>query len=281
LGQAVETRALMGYLKERIVMLEYGGSASAMWYLWTKNAVIRSGHHPKTIVIFFRDQFLTEPTFRVEGERYRTYIDQLSMPEEPLLDRLSYHASLDNTEYFLQSTWSLYQKRKGMKKIAENQAKLFSGKITGNELEEINAAIERKFADENMSEELLTKAQLAAESNTDYSRYDFKELLPKSFLPEIVRLTRENNIQLILVRVKRRRDLTPGGEPEVIRQYISDLTQYLKENDVALIDYTYDERIMEKHYGAGDHINLGEGRQLFTRIFADDLRPLLKRSAAN
>lgn len=64
------------------------GAASAVWYLSLKNHIVASGVKPHTVVVFFRDAFLTRPAMRTKERNYAKRIEQYSMPEEPLFERL-------------------------------------------------------------------------------------------------------------------------------------------------------------------------------------------------
>jgi hypothetical protein len=48
----------------------------------------------------------------------------------------------------------------------------------------------------------------------------------------------------------------------------------LKNEEVPFIDFTHDPRLVEAHYGVGDHLNRTSGRRVFTSMLAEALRPL-------
>jgi lysophospholipase L1-like esterase len=103
---------------------------------------------------------------------------------------------------------------------------------------------------------------------------DFELQLPRSFLPEIVRLCKENGIQLILVRMKTLNFPVVETEPRALSEYISDLRAYLDQNDVVLLDFSHDVRLTSAHFLDAVHMN-AEGRAVFTPMLADALRPYL------
>jgi lysophospholipase L1-like esterase len=95
-------------------------------------------------------------------------------------------------------------------------------------------------------------------------------------LPEIIRLTKKRGIRLILVRTKRLSDPTPAHESPPLRRYISDLYAYLEDNHVDYLDLAHDERIKPEYFFDSLHLN-AEGKEVFTRLLAGDLMPILKK----
>ncbi|MCA9269588.1 MAG: hypothetical protein KDA41_14000, partial [Planctomycetales bacterium] len=65
------------------------GSSSLWWYLYVKNVVASARHKPRYLAIMFRDTYLTEPAFRVDGN-YQKPIRRMMTSDEPLVQRLSY-----------------------------------------------------------------------------------------------------------------------------------------------------------------------------------------------
>jgi hypothetical protein len=137
-------------------------------------------------------------------------------------------------------------------------------------------AIERLFDEKNLNSDLLTIRQLAAESTGGNKLYNFQQELDRSFLPYMIDMAQENNIQLVFVRMKRRRDVKPGGQPKALQKYIKNLEDYLAENEVDFIDFTDDKRIKIEHFGSGDHLSRNGGRRLFTKILAEKTLPIIQ-----
>lgn len=84
-------------------------------------------------------------------------------------------------------------------------------------------------------------------------------------------MLKSKDIQPVFVRVKRRRDLNTETGDRELAKYIENLAGYLEEQGAVFVDYTRNNRIQVQHYGAGDHLNRGEGRTLFTRMVAESL----------
>src|SRR6185436_239051 len=77
------------------------------------------------------------------------------------------------------------------------------------------------FKDNNLDQNLLINAVASAESYL-YApdKLDFSKQLDQSFLPEMVRIARENKIQLILVRTKHLDDADETSESAGLQSYI-------------------------------------------------------------
>ena len=101
-------------------------------------------------------------------------------------------------------------------------------------------------------------------------KLDFESQLPRSFLPEIIRLCKENNIQLVLVRIKVREFPTPDSQPEGMNDYIHSLEKYLDQNDVIFFDFGTDPRIDPSDFYDPLHMT-GAGQKVFTEILAESL----------
>lgn len=272
LGEGVDQNGFSNLTDASTAKISPGGSATAYWYLMLKNVIAGANHKPALLVIFFRDHFLTEPSFRVHTP-YQQSIDGLALDNEPLLDRLAYWPTLNPLERFLQSNVRMYQERDVIKTTLERWAKSAIALLLGHETSASDEAIDRVFSEENMVPEWMNQRQLEAEQAQSVSVYDFQKRLPLSFLPTMVDIAKRSNIQLAFVRVKRRRDLEPGQQPAALVKYMKDLQAYFEENDVPLIDFTDDARIQPEHYGSGDHLNRDLGRPLFTRMVSEALAP--------
>jgi hypothetical protein len=85
----------------------------------------------------------------------------------------------------------------------------------------------------------------------------------------MIRLTEENNIQLILVRLK---TLIPDPQDaKAIERYIGELSQYLNSQNVLFLDYGNDPRLISSYYADSLHLTR-EGEALFTEMLAEELK---------
>jgi hypothetical protein len=279
MGEGVDDRMFMNQTRLRTIKLWGGGWSSAVWYLAMKNVIIPAKPRPDTIVVFFRDHFLTHPSNRVTGN-YKKGIDQLTGPNEPLLERLAYLNAMNPLTYQLNQNWALYQKKDGFKHKLESEIKSFISSAYGQKTaESLNQNIEQIFGVKNLMPDQLGKAQLKSEAVSREELYDFETMLPKSFLPTIVQMTRDNDVQLVLVRVKKRREVEGLPTPAGLDDYIHDLKQWCGKEQVPLIDFSDEPQLKIEHYADGDHLNREEGRTLFTQLLAERLKPHLAKTA--
>ncbi len=250
------------------------GSASAVWYLVLKNVICTAEHHPRTVVFFFRDIFLTYPNYRVDG-KYRSKVDRYAGSGEELLDRLAYLEGMGYVEYYSELFLPLFSERTKLKDEIIGTAKYgVPFRLAGYDSSAVDRAIDEIFADDNMNQKLLTIAQLAAEDvSKKVNRFDFNSIVESSFLPAMLEMLEKQNIELVMARIKRRRDLEPGGRSEILRIYAKDLDAYLASRGVTIWDYTDEEVLVPEYYGEGDHLN-EKGREVFTRLVAKDLLDL-------
>lgn len=273
LGAAVDTRELSNRLQKPCVKLAKGGSASAAWFLTFKNAVLTAKHTPKSVIFFFRDSFLTRPRYRTAGT-YKKYIDDQSTETEPLLDELVYTRNLH--ERFLNRTLPSFAKRSIIKNRLNRWIKeTVAGGLLTLSPSDIDDAVGRVLHRRKMRKSLATKQQEEAERVEIKTERSFANRVDRSFLPHIIKLAKHAGINLFFVRIKRHRDLTPNAEESELKQYIKDLRSYFHAREIPFIDFTEDERIKSEHYADGDHLNTNRGRDLFTKILAEALKPYL------
>jgi hypothetical protein len=279
LGEGVDERLFMQQTDRRTIKLWGGGWSSAVWYLAMKNVIIPAKPQPDTVVIFFRDHFLTHPSNRVTGN-YQRGIDQLAGPNEPLLERLAYLNAMSPLTYQLNQNWSLYQKKDGLKQTFESHITSVVSWLYGqNNTDGLNQNIEHIFGIKNLMPDQLGKAQAKSEAVSKKELYDFEKMLPKSFLPAMLEVARDNGVQLVLVRVKKRRETEGLPIPAGLGDYINDLKQWCHAEQVPLIDFSDEPQLKIEHYADGDHLNRQNGRTLFSRLLAERLKPYLNPAA--
>jgi hypothetical protein len=277
----VDSRQLQKETGVDIYNLGFKGSASATWYLVAKNAVAPSTPRPITLVIFFRDTILTTPEYRVDAVSFTqidtlTGIDRLAGRDESVLIQRAYVNRMNTLEKLADQYFPPFSGRLVMRQTFNERAHTLLPKIlAGCDVGCTDAALSPVFFRRGFENQLLKRAVSSAE---DYlytpDKLDFELQLPRSFLPEIVRLCKENGIQLILVRMKTLNFPVVETEPRALSEYISDLRAYLDQNDVVLLDFSHDVRLTSAHFLDAVHMN-AEGRAVFTPMLADALRPYL------
>lgn len=243
------------------------GANSAWHYVVFKNVISKCSHKPKFVITFFRDHFLTDPKFRTRG-KYKENIDKFAGENEPLLDKLAYGDGL-NVRFL--------QEKDKSKTFVENFVKsntvsLLFGLRSG----EVQGFIDRMFDEKHMDAVQLNKRQLEVESSDRDTNYDFTSAVRESFLPEMIKIAKDSDIKLVYVRMKRR----PSDDGEIhesneLKKYIEDLKKYLGDNDIPLIDFSYNKNLSIEFYGAGDHLNRDEGRKFFLPLLIEAFQPYL------
>ncbi|SCA62503.1 hypothetical protein SCG7086_AA_00790, partial [Chlamydiales bacterium SCGC AG-110-P3] len=84
----------------RMLKVTSNGSASAWWYLYVRNVLFASDYKPKRVMIFFRDSYLTDPTFRTSG-KYRTPLRRISAGDETLVWQKAYGGNPDGVQLII------------------------------------------------------------------------------------------------------------------------------------------------------------------------------------
>lgn len=268
--------------------LTVAGSMSAIWYLVIKNRVAAADPPPKYCILGFRDTYLTVPEYRVEGG-YKQIVDRYVDGPEPLLDRYAYLPEIGSLEYALRERWSPIQRKSEIRESVESFAKArLTGWLLGRSPEAMGEAVDKVFANDQKIPSKLTKKQRRAEKLAKGNYFDFESEVGESFLPEIVRICRESGIQLVLMRMRPRRNAEfpddrshfPVALREALPRYERDLEAYLARESVPLLDFSEDERIPFEWFANGDHLNRQEARVGFTALLAEafkDLRSKLER----
>ena len=251
------------------------GAQSAWWYLALKNVIAETPIKPKVVAMFFRDTDLTEPSYRVT-DKFRFNIDDMAGTYEPVLDKLAYLNNLNAPRYILFKYCPVYRAREDIKQKFETSVKdSFVADLSGLKTGQVDNAIERVFADENMNQDLLTQYQISTEAVKEKASFNFSQQLEKSFLPHIIQQAEDNSIKLVFVRFKKRRDLHPGQEPAELVRYIKELNEYLTSRGITLIDFSHDPRVNPEFYAEGDHLTLS-GSHRFTEILVQSMKPIIE-----
>lgn len=273
-GEGIDEQLFASLVPGGAYKLGINGAASAVWYLFLKNVICALENPPRTVVLFFRDTFLTYPDYRVDG-KYFSKVERFAGPDEELLDRLAYLDGMSSTTYFAEKWVPLFGEREKLQNEIVGVAKFgFPRRLIKADSSTVDQAINAVFADSNMNQMLLTAAQLDAEKvGGSEDHFDFEARVDVSFLPAMVGLMEERGVELVMCRIKRRRDLKPNSRPAALEAYIRDLGAYLDARGVPLLDYTEEDSLVLDHFGEGDHLN-EHGREIFTRLVAEDLLAL-------
>ncbi len=252
------------------------GSGTALWYLILKNNIAVSSFRPTTIVMFFTDTILTDPEDWVTGE-YFPIIDEYASPDEELLIDLSYR----NQQTFLEKALISWLPLYGYRENISNSLKDFVEYTLNSTFLDcpstcMNNITEDVFRYKNLLPGSFNNTALTSSvSSYSWKTINFIARVSKSYLPELIQMCKENNIQLIMVRMGTRQFLSQADEPLWVRGYFSALQIYFETQGVGYLDLAHDSRIEPEHYF--DFIHLSKtGREVFTRILVESLDPLLK-----
>jgi len=275
LGYGIDERGFQALTGKKTAKLWIGGGASAWWYATMKNVICQAKVKPETVILFFRDSSMTRPNHRVDGQ-YKLQMEDMSNQKEPLLQRIAYTKKMNSASYFLHQHLPIYAKKEdvhsGIQTFIKNKSTAI---LLNTPTGEAEKAIARVFKNKNMNQQLLTIRQLNAEKVKGKGNYDFQKRVEHSFLPHIIELADKHDINLMFVRIKRRRDIEPNKESEDLKEYIRQLAAYLEDSGCTFQDYTNDPRLKLEHYADGDHLNSTTGIKLFTEILSRQTIPIL------
>jgi len=273
LAAAVSPAELSRLTGLRVHFLFRGGAQSACYYLFMKNVIGAASHKPKFALIYFQDNFLTLPTFRIDGTNRTSKINPFSKPSEPLLEKLGYRERRGFLLYELERLWPAFRLRDEVRSNVQGQVEAFFLRFVPHpRLRTPTRVLNQMFSENELNPDLFGERQLMEEDLSLQSRdsLEFSKWIDRSFLPAIIEIARENGIKLIFVRMKRRSQAMGAPESEPLLAYIKDLGEYLAREKVRFIDFSHDPRIHIEDYGGGDHFR-SEG--LFTPMLAEAIRP--------
>lgn len=250
-----------------------GGSASALWYLLLKHQIAAAETPPAQVVIVFKDNVFSVPNLSVNG-KYQPIIEQYAGEDEPLLEELAYRNFMPVLEQFftLHSAWVRYNPAV-RETLMEQVRRSWLAPLFSIEPIDVDSAVNRSFRVENFDPQLIGQAERQAELEIqNLSRnYDFYQFVDESFLPAILQVAKEADIQLIFVRYRARHYVEYPRQDSVMDAYFTDMKLYLEAHGAVLVDFSADTRIQMEHFAEGDHYN-GDGRIIFTEMLAEMLK---------
>lgn len=253
------------------------GSASALWYLILKNNIATSPVKPAQLVIFSRASMLTTPEYRTTG-KYEPIIASAALPEDTLVIERAYLSQMSGLEKLADQYIPLYAYRPRLREALENISKFrIPNQLLGVRLKDVERSLGDVFDEQFGARELGELSNMITQAEVylhESERLDFDAQLPNSFLPEIVRICNENEIQLILVYTQTIYEDQSPATAKMLEDYRQALFEYAAENDIQVIDYLGDERVQPSFFDDPVHMN-AEGASRFTKIFAEDFAKFL------
>ncbi len=254
-----------------------GGSASALWYAVIEHNIVPSPHKPEILLIVFRDTMLTTPGYRVQGS-YFEQLDEYATPDDDLIVERAYVNLMNPLEKISERYFPLYGSRLDLRAGLDHHLRYDgSGLLLGCDWRCVNVGMGTVFGAGNMEQNILGDAIGTAESYLYTPQaLDFDRRLERSFLPEIVRLARENGMKLVLVRTKTMRFPDEESEPLALKIYVQKLSAYLEANDAILLDFGQEPSLKAEYFYDPLHLN-EEGSAVFTALIVDALNALLPK----
>ncbi len=245
------------------------GSTTALWYLILKNNIVTAEHKPDYLVLYTRETMMTTPEFRVDGGYFAT-IDEYAHSSEPLLLERSYMQQMNPLEQITTRWLPIFGQRDQVRgsinyRIDHTLPVIFQcGEMC------VKDALDTIFAGA-----VDKKAVLAAQNRMEnylreMKRLFFHQQLRRSYLPEIERMTRENDIQLVLVEMKTFRSPPSTTTALLLDGYMRDLRTYCDEKGIVYISFADDPRLTRELFPDGFHLAV-EAMPVFTEMLAEEL----------
>jgi hypothetical protein len=270
----VDALALAESLNHSIYPISHHGAGSVMYYLTIKNNIVVAAHKPQALIILFRDSVLTTPEYRA-GPDFTEYIELRAGENEALLLQLAYLNHMNPLEKTAQRFFPLYQYDNQLPGQIENSIRYsFTRFLFRCNRNCVDSAFYKIFNFRTVIPPSSNDPVAQSESVLYTSHaLDFSAQVGNSFLPEIIRLCRENGLPLILVRGKTI-SFAQLPKPYGLDNYILELKEYLTKNGVGFADLETDPRL-----GVGDFVDRfhvqPEARGKYTQMLAEALAPLL------
>ncbi|HOC17330.1 MAG TPA: hypothetical protein PKK95_03625 [Vicinamibacterales bacterium] len=248
-GTRVDHRYLAKLTGRLVVPIYEPASASAYWYLAYKNWVVASGIRPRAVIFYFRDWMLTDPMFRLNPQ----HLDRVALQREPELDRIvAQHAqgTFFRVHAWLRDAYQYDRVRAWLLPLLERAPVALAASRPKARRELLD-----RMNNEIFNLEGLREMAAADIGEADLERLDFDRNLPRSVLPELLKLARENSTRLAFIRVQRRPEgnRPPRQSPE-LQEYTRKLKQYLEANGAYFHDEWGDPELPLSIYRDGDHI---------------------------
>ncbi|MEG3638077.1 hypothetical protein [Magnetococcus sp. PR-3] len=310
LGTRLNADQLQAHFPHKTLdLIPENNSYSRSWYLNLKFFVATLSKTPDKVFILFRDQFLTVPWLADSKDvipkkrtlRERRGVIQRMQKEDPTLERIqSHHQKWSDHAYdwtaqlfpiirpdsdirqtaqwhldsirilpFLKGYAShVWHRYVGAEVKAHNPDMLHQRHQL---IQRINTNFTRDRLRQSVDDQPSYSLCVESDATTMYG-CDFQASVADSYLPAMVQLAKDNGIQLVFVRIKRRPDAQGVvAQSDTLKRYITDLDHYLKAHQMVLWDLTDDEDIKPTFYFDGDHIH-PQYKAHYTDLFATKMK---------
>jgi hypothetical protein len=259
---------------QKTMKFGFPGTASAYWYLLIKSNIATARTPPKYLMLFFLDNLLTTPDWAVNFD-YQLMIDELAGEKETVLLQKAYLSQINPVEGYLDSHYPLFGERETLKEKIDNRIKYTLPQLLLNCAKPcLDQALDVKFEERNMLPQVLKQNEIDPHQWSG-PKWDFNSMVERSFLPDIIQITREKGINLILVREKNINVMTLADESPDMLTYYQEMADYLKKEGVTFLDFAHDPELTLDLFRDEMHLT-PQGRQVFTRLVAEKFLPLIK-----
>lgn len=271
----VDAKALASRLGRSVYSIGYPGSSSAVWYLIVRHEIAGAPAQPQTLVILFRDTMLTQPSHRISPFGNES-VDVFASMEDRLVLERAFLNQINPLGWLMEAYVPFYTSQGEIQAEVSQALRYGSARwVLGCNRKCVDDAVLTVLARNRMSDATLQQEVVSVESPLYSARaLDFNARLEESFLPEIVRLCRENDIELIFVRSRKQYYAGMPAEPRGLQTYLDGLQDYLASQGAAYLDMNGDPRLVPSIYTDPVHVSEA-GRQVFTQVLADLLAPKL------
>lgn len=267
----VDANLMASRLGKPVSAISEPGAGSALLYLILKNNIATAQSKPDVLILLFRDTVLTSPGFRVHGSFFEV-MDEYAGAEDDHVLQFAIRDRMSPLEKLAEAYFPPYRSRWDLRALLVSRVinlptrALFDCPQACSE-----TAMGEVFGNQNFETDQLNEAINSAE-NFLYTgeNLDFEKQIDQSFLPEMIRICEENDIQLILVRTKILRFSAENPEPQALTNYIHDLAAYAQAHDLVFIDFAHADRLTPDLYKDMHHLN-PDGRTIFTKMLIEAL----------
>jgi len=260
---------------KRVSVISEHGAGSALLYLILKNNIANADSKPDAMIILFRDTFLTSSAFRVHGN-FLAIMDEFAGADDDLVLQLAIRDRMNPLEKLAEAYFPPYWARSNLQTILISKILYLPTRtFLGCNLECSDEAMNNVFGNQNFDPDQFNRAINLAENFlfTD-ENLDFESQINRSFLPEIIRLCKEKDIKLILIRRKTLRFSREVPEPTGLTEYMDKLSAYARHHNIPLIDLAHSDRLPPSLFTDINHLN-SEGKKVFTEMLVEAIRPIL------
>ena len=218
---------------------------------------------------------MTTPDFRVEGGNNFEIIDEYAASDEPLLLERSFLQKMGMLEQIATRYLPVFGERDQVRGSIDYRINHTLPVLSGCGVDCVGNVLQTIF-----SGAVDTKAVLAAQNRSENFLWEMKRLffnrqLQRSYLPEIERMTRENDIQLILVEMKTFRSPPSSTTSLLLNRYKRDLRAYCAEKGIVYISFADDPRLTRDLFPDGFHLAV-EAMPMFTDMLAEELAGIVE-----